>query len=137
AGLVADGDADEGRRFPIPPTPFPSVRSTASALLNQNTLRELADALKCLDPAEHGVRPLRALVRTLRQTRMRSVDGVTTTLFALLAVDSGRLGNLTVAEAHHEVLDPDLAPTADASPDASREVRVDRPRGDKARVECG
>lgn len=101
-----DGEAYDGaRRFPLPPTPFPSARSTAAALLNQNTLRELADALKCLPASRHDD-TVRSVAHRLSQTRMRTADGVGTTLVALLTHEARALGDATVADIHREVLEP-------------------------------
>lgn len=110
-GLVAgpDAPADDpsvARRFPVPPDPFPTARSTATALVNQAALRELADALKRLSPAEHGKTPVRTVVRSIGEGPMRTADGLDTTLLALLSTDAARLGERTVAEVHGEVLDP-------------------------------
>lgn len=111
AGVVAgprddEGNPDHARRFPFPPTPFPSARSTSIALANQNCLRELADALKCTSPTEHPGLTLRSLSRTLGPHTIRTVDDVATTLPALLAGDAADLGERTVDELHALVLDP-------------------------------
>lgn len=105
AGPEVDEEFDGARRFPLPPTPFPSARSTAAALLNQNTLRELADALKCLPASRHD-ETVRAVAHRLPQTRMRTADGVGTTVVALLTHEARALGDLTVAHIHREVLQP-------------------------------
>lgn len=125
AGVVAGprddaGDPDHARRFPFPPTPFPSARSTSIALANQNALRELADALKCTSPTEQPGLTLRSLSRTLAPHAIRTVDDVATTLPALLAGDAAELGERTVDELHALVLDPrSLLRSATASVEGS------------------
>ena len=142
AGVVAGprdeiGDPDHARRFPFPPTPFPSVRSTPTALANQNCLRELADALKCTSPLDHPGMTLRSLARNISSTTVRTVDEVATTFVALLAGDAAELGQMTVAELHALVLDPKAAQRMTEAPgdrpsSAPAAVRT----GDKANVRC-
>ncbi|MCA9493009.1 MAG: hypothetical protein KC621_23925 [Myxococcales bacterium] len=108
-GLVARADGDDpsdARRYPLPADPFPSARSTPTALLNQTALRELADAVKCLSVREVGRSTLRSVARMLPSATMRTADGVETTLRAMLSNEAERLGDRTVAEIHAHVLDP-------------------------------
>ncbi len=109
AGLVARAEGDDpadARRYPLPPDPFPSARSTPTALLNQTALRELADAVKHLAVREHGPTTLRSVARTFPAATLRTVDGVETTLRSMLSNEASRLGDRTVAEIHAHVLDP-------------------------------
>ncbi len=110
SGVVAGPDrADDGsgrRVLAMPPDPFPTARATPDALLNQSVLRELADALKCLDADQWNYTTLRTLSRTLPSTTMRTVSGVNTTLHGLLAAEAKELGARTAAQLHAVVLDP-------------------------------
>lgn len=142
SGVVAGprddvGDPDHAHRFPFPPTPFPSVRSTPTALANQNCLRELADALKCTSPTEHPGMTLRSLARTISSTTIRTVDEVATTLVALLSGDAAELGQRTVAELHAQVLDPRSAQRILEAPgDRPSNTPVAVRTGEKANVRC-
>jgi len=110
AGVVAGpSDADvKGRRFAFPPDPFPTARATAAALLNQTALRELADALKCLSREQWNFTTLRTLARTLPRARLKTVEGVSTTLVGLLGNEGKGLGESTAAELHAKALDPSV-----------------------------
>lgn len=139
AGPESDGEDDDLgiRRFPLPATPFPSARSTPTALMNQTTVRELADALKCLSPDDAEHLTVRAVARSLRQTRLRTVDGVTTTIVALLTGEAAQLGEKVVARLHEEVLYPDGAHRTPIGWDRRGEGPVPaQPVGDKATVRC-
>ncbi len=116
--LVAAPDAEEGdgRRYPLPSDPFPSARSTPTALLNQTALRELADALKCLDVAVDGALEVRAIAGRLPTAMMRTVDGAETSLRAMLSNEGAPLGDLRVAELHGRVLDPTARADRGADP---------------------
>ncbi len=103
----ADSDA-KGRRFAFPPDPFPTARATAAALLNQTALRELADALKCLSRDQWNFTTLRTLARTLPRARLKTVDGVVTTLVGLLGNEATSLGEATAAHLHAKALDPSV-----------------------------
>lgn len=107
AGVVA-GTAEGmgGRHFVFPEDPFPSTRSTHTALLNQTALRELADILKCTPVAAQPTLSVRDLAKTLRSTTVRSVDGIATTLVAVLADEARDLGSRSVERIHADVLDP-------------------------------
>lgn len=110
AGVVAGPepvDDGSGRRLlSVPPEPFPTARATPEALRNQAVLRELADALKCLEPEQWNFTTLRMLARTLPATTLRTVAGVNTTLHGLLGDEAAALGSCTAAQLHAVVLDP-------------------------------
>ncbi|MCA9569285.1 MAG: hypothetical protein KC656_15660, partial [Myxococcales bacterium] len=107
AGVVAGTrEAVSGRHFVFPDDPFPSTRSTHTALLNQTALRELADLLKCTPVASQSALTVRDLAKTLRSTTIRSVDEVATTLVALLADEASELGGRSVERLHADVIDP-------------------------------
>ncbi len=142
-GLVRGPETEEdgGRSFPIPSDPFPSVRSTSEALSNQTALRELADALKCIQPSSQPGLNVRTLARSLSSTTIRSAEGVTTTLVALLAAEAAGLGDSTVPEVHAAVLngrgeiqaaDVREHPLFESSPQGLRPRRS----SEKARVRC-
>jgi hypothetical protein len=120
--LVAAPDAEEGdgRRYPLPSDPFPSARSTPTALLNQTALRELADAVKCVDLAADAELPLRSIAGRLPTAMLRTIDGAETSLRAMLSNEAGALGDLRVAELHGRVLDPTLR--SDRSPDPTQKT---------------
>ncbi len=110
AGLVTrpddvEGVGDDGSRLPLPPDPFPTARSTATALVNQTALRELADAVKCLEPI-HQDRTLRSVAQELGSTRMQQANGAEVTLVSLLSERARALGDAPAADLHAEVLDP-------------------------------
>lgn len=120
--LVAAADAEEGdgRRYPLPADPFPSARSTPTALLNQAALRELADAVKCLDLAVDGEIEVRAVAGRMPTAMMRTIDGAETSLRAMLSNEAAPLGDLRVAELHGRVLDPTVR--TDRSPDPTQKT---------------
>src|SRR5690606_38949636 len=96
AGLVARAEGDDpadARRYPLPPDPFPSARSTPTALLNQTALRELADGVKHLSVREHGGVTLRGVARMLPPATLRTADGIETTLRSMLSNEASRLGD--------------------------------------------
>ena len=142
-GLVLGPETEEAstRSFPIPSDPFPSVRSTSEALNNQTALRELADALKCIQPSSQPGLTVRTLARSLSSTTIQSADGVITTLVALLTAEAAALGDSTVPEVHNAVLDTrgeirpaDVLshPLFESSPQGLRPRRS----SEKARVSC-
>ncbi|MCB9676039.1 MAG: hypothetical protein H6737_13030 [Alphaproteobacteria bacterium] len=108
AGVVAGSDRSQpaDRQFVFPEDPFPSTRSTQTALMNQTALRELADLIKCTPPEAQGTITVRELAKLLRSTTIRAVDDVATTLVALLATEVAQLGALTARQLHGDVLDP-------------------------------
>lgn len=106
AGVVVGDEATSDRRFAFPDDPFPSTRSTHTALLNQTALRELAALSKCTPVAAQRSLTVRDLAKSLRSTTIVSVDDVTTTLVSLLGIEAGSLGKRTVAQLHEDVLDP-------------------------------
>ncbi|MEZ4316077.1 MAG: hypothetical protein R3F61_01170 [Myxococcota bacterium] len=137
AGIVAGSDRAQPstRQFVFPEDPFPSTRSTHTALLNQAALRELADLLKCTPPEAQGTVTVRELAKLLRSTTIRSVDDIATTLVALLANEVAALGARTARQLHQDVLDPTGARSA-TSPTPGKAVGSRRSASETATVNC-
>ncbi len=137
AGVVAGSTRAHptARQFVFPEDPFPSTRSTHTALLNQTALRELADLLKCTPVEAQSSVTVRDLAKLNRSTTIRSTDDVTTTLVALLADEAASLGIRTAELMHGDVVDPTGSRT---TPKNAPGTTSDRRRGssDTATVQC-
>lgn len=136
AGVVAGSAAHpSGRQFVFPDDPFPSTRSTHTALLNQTALRELADLLKCTPADAQSSVTVRDLAKLLRSTTIRSVDDIATTLVALLADEASLLGSRTALDLHGDVIDPKrLGSAGEVAPSSSPDRRSTK--SETANVNC-